>query len=351
MSKFDEYYEYRVATIDDVDSIMQFICDEWGERHILAYDKNLFLWQYGREEYADKTGINMVLMLDKLHKTIEGCIGFIAYSDELENLQISPAITKVRNKGLLPMSGVELIKRQKNIVGEKIQFASGANPNTIVPLLQKVFKHETGVMQQFYMLNPDVMEYKIARIDDPVYPSFIYTDCMIEEIYGVEGIEGFIRETNQMDKMSYKSVEFIRKRYFKHPYYKYRVWKIQESNIVKGILIGREIRMQGNKILRIVDYRGDIHQLSNLGRFLHNMMKEEGYEYIDMMAWPLPTEIMNRAGFKQLDINGSNIIPNYFEPYIQKNIRNYVHRTADVIVFKADGDQDRPSIISETDIL
>lgn len=348
MSKFDEYYEYRIATIDDVDSIMQFIHDEWGERHILARDKNLFLWQYGRAEYADKTGINMVLMLDKSHKTIEGCIGFIAYSNESENLQISPAITKVKSKGLLPMSGVELIKRQKNIVGEKIQFASGANPNTIVPLFQKVFKHETGVMQQYYMLNPDVMEYKIARIHDPVFPSFVPTDYLMEETYNIEEIEGFIKESNQMDKMSYKSVEFIKKRYFKHPYYKYRVWKIQESSLVKGILIGREIRIQGSKILRFVDYRGDILQLSNLGSFLHNMMKDEGYEYIDMMAWPLPSEIMNKSGFKQLDLNGKNIIPNYFEPYVQQNITNYAHRTADVIVFKADGDQDRPSIISET---
>ena len=63
---FLEQWDYRVwiCSTGKLNLLsMQFICDEWGERHILAYDKNLFLWQYGREEYADKTGINMVLML------------------------------------------------------------------------------------------------------------------------------------------------------------------------------------------------------------------------------------------------------------------------------------------------
>ena len=78
-NRYDEEFEFRLATIDDVDNIMLFIKKEWGEKHILANDKELFLWQYGASEYNDFKSVNVVLAINK-SKEIVGMIGFIPYS-------------------------------------------------------------------------------------------------------------------------------------------------------------------------------------------------------------------------------------------------------------------------------
>ena len=83
-NRFDEKYIFRLAHIEDVDMIMQFIRDEWGRDHILGHNRDLFLWQYGSSEYDDHETINVILMLDRLTLEMCGMIGFIPYSDEKE---------------------------------------------------------------------------------------------------------------------------------------------------------------------------------------------------------------------------------------------------------------------------
>ena len=144
MNKYDEVYEFRKASVYDVDSIMNFIRTEWNENHILGKDKELFLWQYGRSEYEDTNSINFVLMLDKRGELL-GMIGYVSY--DKDDYSLSPTMTKVRPNGLLPMTGLEFMKREMRIVGEKYHFASGTNAKTILPLYEKVFHHYSGYMQ------------------------------------------------------------------------------------------------------------------------------------------------------------------------------------------------------------
>lgn len=42
MSKIDDLYTFRLATVDDVDAIMTFYKEEWQDNHILANDKEFF---------------------------------------------------------------------------------------------------------------------------------------------------------------------------------------------------------------------------------------------------------------------------------------------------------------------
>ena len=57
---------------------------------------------------------------------------------------------------------------------------------------------------------------------------------------------------------------------------------------------------------------------------------------------------MKSSGFKLINQNSNElIIPNYFNPYLQKNIQIYFFVDSKdidkVILFKGDGDQDRPN--------
>ena len=166
MGKIDELYEIRLATIDDVDAIMDFIRREWNENHILATNRELFLWQYGRTEYGNSRDINVLLMVNRSNGEIMGMQGFVQYCEERESSPISTAIIKISSQVKIPMAGVELIRRQTDFAGSSGCFASGVNPKTIMPIYDKIFKHKTGIMQQYYVLNANIAEYKIADIKE-----------------------------------------------------------------------------------------------------------------------------------------------------------------------------------------
>lgn len=343
MNKYDIYYDYRFATIDDVDNIMKFINDEWKKNHILARDKELFLWQYGRSEYGDYDSINIVLMTDK-NKNILGMIGYIPYSNDMDNLHISTAITKVKSGITIPMVGIELMKRQVKLVGERANFGSGANHETIVPIFEKVFHHKTGIMQQYYMCNPQLSEYHIAKVRRPEFIDYDRSGNQLIEYTEFNDVENVYDFERQFDRMSFKSKQFIKKRYFEHPIYHYKKWKIADAkNHITGLLFGREINIGQSSVLRLIDFRGDLNELGKLGEALHLLMRNGGYEYIEMMVSDLPNELMRQSGFSLLDPDSDTVIPNYFEPFVQENIKNYYQTNQDIVIFKADGDQDRPN--------
>lgn len=343
-NKYDEVYNYRLANVDDADTIMKFIREEWAENHILGNDKAFFMWQYGRKEYHDNFGLNFVLMTDKTGRLL-GIIGFISYDEN--NQYISTTMAKVLPGALLPMSGVELVKRQMNIVGERENFASGTNNKTMLPLYERVFLHKTGIMQQYYILNPDVKKYVIARVGENEHcKDFRITEYSIMEFQNYNDISALYDFDEVNENMPVKSKEFIKKRYFEHPIYTYKKWIIRnERQRCVGILFGREIVQNGAKILRFVDYRGNLRHLSKIGLPLHNLMIENRYEYLDLMASNLSEYHMDEAGFTLLDPDGKTVIPNYFEPFVQSNIKNYYQTKNDIVIFKADGDQDRPSLL------
>ena len=60
-------------------------------------------------------------------------------------------------------------------------------------------------------------------------------------------------------------------------------------------------------------------------------------------------EVIKSSGFVEVpDDSDDIIIPNYFEPFLKKNIKIYffIDRSLEdsrIIIFKGDGDQDRPN--------
>lgn len=341
-NKYDEVYNYRLATIEDVNNIMDFIRLEWAENHILANNKDFFIWMYGRDEYGDNKSINFVLMTDKSDNVL-GVLGFVPYDEKNES--ISPALTMVKPEGLLPMSGLEFMKRQMQLVGEKEHFSFGTNPNTIKPLYEKVFHMSTGVMKQYFIINPDRMDFRVASPEKGFKClEYVKTGYSFEEIHYFDEVKKRIDLDAAHERMVFKSPEYINKRFFEHPIYSYRKWIIKDdSGKDIGIIFGRDIERDGTKLLRLVDYRGDLNCLKKLGKPLHDLIKTEDYEYIDLMVSDLSDYHLEEAGFALLDPEGKTIIPHYFEPFVRENKKICFQDKTNIVIFKADGDQDRPS--------
>ena len=100
--------------------------------------------------------------------------------------------------------------------------------------------------------------------------------------------------------------------------------------------------------MRIVDFIGANESFALLSDFILAMLKEYDAEYIDLYSHGVQIEILKQAGFINREKVEGLVIPNYFEPFEQKNIDiKFAYKTDQslppVRLFKADGDQDRPS--------
>lgn len=339
-NKYDEVFDFRNATLEDVDAIMTFLKEEWGEKHILANDKDFFLYQY--QGQGDE--VHVYLMLDK-KGMIQGLNGYIQYSEDIERRYISSAITKVRPNLPVPMSGVEMIRRFREYTSAKAYFSSGTNPVTMAPLVKRAFKYDIGLMQQYYILNKSIKDFKIA-----VVPKMLQTTCLDDSKLRMLPINR-IEEAKDFDfslkypRLPYKAKEYFDKRFFKHPIYQYQAYAIQYDDSIKGIMFMRIVKVNDSAAIRIVDYVGDINYIGKCGSEIQRIIQKENAEYADFLLNGMPVEIMNEAGFQRRELNQQEtVIPIYFEPFVQKNVDIwYKSSDTDIIIFKADGDQDRPN--------
>ena len=352
MNEFDERYEIRLAKIQDIDSIMRFIDEHWSKGHIMSQDRQLFEY-----EYVEGEKVNFVLAIEKQTGEIEAIFGFIrtSHTTEFENKYIWGSMWKVNESHKnMPLLGVELARRACELAQCKEHIGNGANPKTTIPLRRLFFGEKTGKMKQYYYLNNSISEYKIPVIKEKKDIHEVVFKQLKEkylmEFYSIEEVKKYFVIDN-IQAVPYKDSWYINRRFFNHPYYKYNVYGVKDQNEdVGALLITRVVTCNGSKVLRIVDYIGQHDLFRNLKGDLCHIMIDNNYEYIDMYVFGFEEEYIIEAGFKLRTDDDRNIIPNYFEPFLQENVDIWVHyKQEGTTFFKADGDQDRPNIMRKHD--
>lgn len=329
-------YKIRFATISDMDAIMTFIYTHWKKGHILATNKSFFEY-----EYVYGNDVNFAIATDVTNNDIVGLCGFIKNSFELKGATIWGSVWKVI-KTDNPMLGVTILEFINNNSGCKSFSSCGIAPKTIP--IYKFLRFNTGQLNHYYQLN-DKVSYEVAVVNKK---SFISpnnsTQFSLQLFEDFESLSTNFHLPESANELSNKDNWYIEKRYFNHPKYTYKVFGIVKES-VNSILIAREIIQNEVKILRIVDFIGNVNDINFVGIAIQNLIKENDYEYVDFYCHGIENSIMESAGFKLRDENDTNIIPNYFEPFVQENIPIHFFTTsnANAFVFKADGDQDRPS--------
>ncbi|SJZ43791.1 hypothetical protein [Selenihalanaerobacter shriftii] len=345
MNKFDERYEIRLANMSDIDNIMNFIDKYWREGHIMSRDKELFKY-----EYADGDNLNFILAIDKNTELIEGIFGFIRCSntEDPKRKDIWGSMWKVNDShDNIPFLGVELAKRVFTLTGCRTHIGNGANPNTTVPLRRLFFGDKVVKMKQYYLLNSYIDDYKIALIKDKnkaisTIPTQNQTN--LQEFHSIDEVKKHF-DIESIDAIPYKDNWYVNKRYFCHPYYKYNVYGLADNTEkVDALMMTREVKYNGRKVLRIVDYIGNHKLFAGLSKKFDRLIKDNNYEYIDFYTYGFDEESILKAGFKLRIDDDPNVIANYFEPFVRENVDIWAHYKIDgTLFFKADGDQDRPN--------
>jgi hypothetical protein len=345
MNKFDERYEIRLAKYADIKMIMTFLNDHWREGHIMAIDQTLFEY-----EYVNGEDVNFVLAIDRNSGLLEGIFGFLNCSQtaDLNKKDIWGSMWKVveiRNN--IPFLGIELAKRVVELTKCRTQIGNGANPKTTVPLRKMFFKEKVDKMQHFYLLNNNIEEYKIAIVNE--LPNLNHNTTRKSKIVRLNSIEDLKSkfDIEKLNTIPYKDNWYFNKRYFEHPYYTYEVYGVtDERNEVGAILVCREVIHNGSKVLRIMDYLGEESLFEGLYNEFVCLIEDRNIEYIDFYVYGFENQYITNAGFVLKNELDTNVIPNYFEPFLQSNVDIWIHyKLPSTKFFKADGDQDRPNLI------
>lgn len=333
----------RRANENDIAKIMAFINDHWKKDHILAVSKDFFIYQH-----VWKDEVCYIIAETCNSNEIEGVLGYITYSQD-QPRDLFGAIWKVRSNSY-PMLGMKMqLYALKNLDARTFS-AIALNPSTLS--MHARWGAYMGELKQYYMLGAHD-EYKIAEIH--MQPNSTYENNIkqytLRKVAVADDIIEVCEYEKQIGKIPIKSFEFVKHRYFDHPIYIYNNYAvIDDTAHIKGMLVTREVQYKERRVLRILDYLGDTEAISHLGQALQALLNENMYEYIDFYEYGLDDNLLKQAGFVLRKKNDINIIPNYFEPFVKDNIDIAFYtseKSGNVILFKGDGDQDRPNFITK----
>ncbi|MEA4804373.1 hypothetical protein [Acetobacterium wieringae] len=329
-------YIIRQANSKDIDRIMGFIKEHWSSNHILANCKEFFEYEY---RYDDT--VNYVIAENVISSDIGSVLGFITYGKT--NSDIMLALWKSKEKKD-PFLGVEVLNYLLKKEDTRIVACCGINNKTIG--IYEYLGFYTGKLEHFYRLS-EKKDYTIAKISDsyriPVKEKE-YQFVLLKDFHELEKVFDFTAYKNSNPK-PYKEPWYIKKRYFNHLVYNYEVYGIKnKSERIESIIFTRTIEVQNKRVLRIVDFIGNIQDLNFISYEVEQLLKTCNFEYVDFYQFGISKEIMKNAGFL-LKSDTKNIIPNYFEPFVQENMDIYYFTTDSegFTIFKGDGDQDRPN--------
>lgn len=341
VNRFDEHYEIRLAKVNEIPEIMEFIDSYWKKGHILATDRDFFDY----EMTMDKNQVNFIIAKTKQSRIIDGILGFLPCSLDTNNLDAWGVIWKTKDNAL-PMLGLELKKRYFKLTGARSDLGVGANLNTSVPLLSRIMHYYTAKMKHYYRLN-NLENYSIAYVEHKDIPVYKKADVSIEFLETQDDLSRFFDFSSLKETYPLKDSWYYNKRFYNHPKYQYKVWGIRDSSgLAQAFFVTREQNYRNAKCISIVDFAGDQKLFSECGAFFDEMMEKEGQEYIDFYFDGFEEDYVKEAGFIELLPDDKNIIPCYFNPFVLSNVDIYVDasdKEKRYLFFKADGDQDRPN--------
>ena len=332
-------YNIRFAKKSDTENIMRFIDQYWRKNHILARDKELFEWQYG----GDSDRLNIVIGLDD-KENIQGMLGFVPYAEN-ENKDIALALWKANpSTGFL---GLKLIRYLMDEEPHREIVCPGINLKTTSKIYEHIGMH-VGTMTQWYRL-AKCDSYIIAKIVDNKIPSYNVKEknIVFERIYDVKSLEDCINYSSNndfYDGVPFKSIYYITKRYFEHPRYKYISYGVRNvSDHSSTVLFLRIQECSGSRVLRLIDCIGATDNIKYITEELDRLLDMTNCEYIDCYEVGIKDSVMEEAGWKKVEEDG-NIVPDYFSPFEQRKVDiHYSSTFSGVVLFKGDGDQDRPN--------
>lgn len=334
-----EEFKIRMAKVEDRKHIMGFIKSYWSDSHILAHDQTLFDFQH-----LENDRLSFAIALDLKNKIV-GILGYISY-DYLENNQdIVLALWKVIPNLSDPFLGVKLIYFIQENIKPRFIHCVGINKNILG--IYKYLGFNTGKLQHYAAFNKSCKKFNIAVPPANLKSinkskSYIFTETAslnksLDKLYNSDFYE---------EKVPYKSRSFFMKRYENHPYFQYKFHEVTTKDFFKGFIVSRVINYNNSNALRIIEVVAEDDYIGEIIDEFATTINSSTFEYIDVYLSNLNNKTFQIKNFEDISSSNKIIVPDHFEPFERKNIDIYFMTSSEqgAILFKGDGDQDRPNI-------
>ena len=323
------------VTDSDLPAFREFCNAHWGSEHPLINNEAMFDYYY-----RQGVVINFLKAQDAASREIFGVCGFIpASSLPSPDVWVSFILTK---KGGSAGLSFRLIDEIKNIT--RCATLSCNNIRKKVFGMYQFIGCDTFALSHYYRVNPELSEYSLCSVVSNEPLSLCVSDWEFTEI-GREALQDLEIE-NICKARPVKDNRYFAHRYFDNPFIRYRVFAACCGGVKRAVVVVRLIESEGVRVLRVVDYIGDPAQAWKAGQKLDGLMRYSGAEFCDWYAAGLNDRIMERGGFKRLSGDSGDVIPFYLDPPVMENIELYGASDGgqNYIMFRADGDQDRPNL-------
>ena len=328
-------YTFRLATAGDKPAIFSFIETHWDLRTPLIHHPDMFRYYYENEDGS------LRFALAEQQGKIVALAGYIpANASPTPDIWVSIWVADKTAKG----SGLELMAAIPALTNCRTMACNNIRPKTRA--FYEFLGYSTGNLGHFYRLAPRET-YQLAKVENPcILP--VTGKAALRQLYTPQALQqsGF---TPPQTANPYKDIAYLSKRYFGYPHQQYNVFGAYapDESTPFALLVSRCIPALSTKVLRIVEYCGNIALLPQLGQAIDALLQEENAEYADFYCAGISAHIMAETGFSlREEQDTQTILPNYLSPPLLENT-NYYYFTSqpqNFTMFKADGDQDRPNL-------
>lgn len=331
----------RQAIYEDIPRIMQFIDEHWKKDHILAIDRTMFEFQHVRDGE-----VFYIIAEDDTDGKIYGTMGYIPMAEEEWSCMSTVMIRSLKNPEQR-LLGEEMARYfEKNMKCYNV-FSVGVEKR-YAQVIKKLGGACIERLKHYYLLG-ECKDFKIARIEEYKKPEVLKSDAQLVELSTIEDFKNKVNLEVVHKDYPRRSINYIQHRYYEHPYYSYHLFGIDGKEGVQCVIVVREESLKQRKILRIVDLFGKDSELQYAGDAINELLSKGQYEYIDFYCYGIDEKVLLAAGFVERTENDKNIIPNYFDPFVQENVEIYFYTwyLPNIHVYRGFGDQDRPNHVTK----
>lgn len=330
---------FRLAEKRDKPALLSFMDENWGEKHPLLHDEKFFHFYY-----ETGPGLNFALA-ETPDGDIKAAAGFIPCNQAGGDIWISLWCSK-KEKGAQG-AGLQLMGRMPQLTGANVVSCNNIRPETIP--FYEFLGYTAGRIGHYYRMNPTLgaENVRLAVSPRPPLPTgggAVLIPCATEAQLSAFAIPQTLRP--------HKDLWYLRRRYFHYPYENgYQLYFGQKTAGGGPIflLVVQKVPVPEAQscVLRVVDYLGAPEDFTLLGQAFDLLMLNAGAEYLDCYAYGMPEDVMARAGLSARLPGDGAVIPNYLSPPLQENTEYYcfTSQAQNFLLFKADGDQNRPSLL------
>ena len=344
--KISEKIKFSNLNTKDLKNFQKFIKKHWNKNHIYANDISFFNWQH-------KIKYNYNCIVAKSNKQILGVQAFIPqnqYDNKLPGNQIFLALFRCLANSK-PGTGLLLYNSLINKYVPQFIGTTGFNSNMI--LFHKWQGFKIGQMNHYVALSPYKKKFNIALVPKNFQIRIKKKKKYINyQKINLKNIDNYVAKKIYSYQIPNKSNTFIKNRFMKHPIYKYLLYGSIINNKAQAICVFRVIKKSKRAVIKLVDFIGQNKFFPLFNNLFIDLIKKYSAEYIDFYSYGIKSNYIIKAGFINRKKYQKLIIPEYFEPFVKKNIDlMYGYKTSIkyplVRLFKADGDRDRPSILKK----